>query len=299
MNWRWLLPRKLAWSRSQRARPQRSGERRGFAESRQGFEEAGGFPERPGWAREHRLSTPRPFAPPHATPLGRDSAPAAPRGLPFASTGPEGHRGRMRERLLQRGPDSLADYEMLEMLLFFAFKKGDTKPLAKALINQLGSLPEVLLADPKHLRRLELGLDSIAAIKLVEAAAARLAGAETMERPLLGSWDGLMRYLGAAAGPAEGARALFLDNRNRLLADEAVEPGFAPRAILRRTLALHATALILLTHRLPGPGRLLREADVAATEALRRAGAVFSVTVHDHLVLGGASPLSLRREGLV
>ncbi|MFC0407306.1 JAB domain-containing protein [Roseomonas elaeocarpi] len=202
----------------------------------------------------------------------------------------------MRTRLLGGGAEALPDYEVLEMLLFLGIPRRDTKPLAKSLINQLGGLPEVLSADPRHLRRLELGLDSIAAIKLVEAAADRLARAEQVERPVLRSWDGLMRYLDDAAAPPEGARVLFLDNRNRLLADEAAEPGFPPRAVLRRALALHATALILLTQR---PGGALREADVATTEALRRAGAVLSVTLHDHLVVGGAAPLSLRREELI
>jgi DNA repair protein RadC len=53
----------------------------------------------------------------------------------------------MREKLLTRGPDALADYELLEMLLFFATPKGDTKPLAKALINRFGSFARVLACD--------------------------------------------------------------------------------------------------------------------------------------------------------
>lgn len=62
------------------------------------------------------------------------------------ATGPQGHRAHMRARLLDRGADGLADYEMLEMLLFFAFKQGDTKPLAKSLIGRFGSFAGVLAA---------------------------------------------------------------------------------------------------------------------------------------------------------
>ena len=117
---------------------------------------------------------------------------------PFSSIGPHGHRGRMRDRLLTRGSDGLADYEMLEMLLFFAFKRGDTKPLAKALINRFGSFAAVLAAPQQQLLNSPgLGTHSVAAIKLVQAAALRLARAEVMEKPVLNNWDRLMDYLTA------------------------------------------------------------------------------------------------------
>ncbi len=103
-----------------------------------------GFAEAP--ARWNRPEPP----PREADDLGYDHrAPVPPPDqgdVPFPNTGPIGHRGRMRDRLLDRGPDSLADYEMLEMLLFFAFKTGDTKPLAKSLINRYGSFACVLSA---------------------------------------------------------------------------------------------------------------------------------------------------------
>lgn len=112
---------------------------------------------------------------------------------PFASTGPQGHRGRMREKLLERGPDALADYELLEMLLFFAFKKGDTKPLAKSLINRYGSFAAVLAAPQAELMATRgLGEHSVAALKLVQASALRLAKAEAMEQPVLNNWDRLL-----------------------------------------------------------------------------------------------------------
>ncbi|AWV22166.1 DNA repair protein radC [Roseomonas mucosa] len=234
----------------------------------------------------------------HGNRVGSGSGPV------FAGTGPQGHRSRMRERLLQGGPAALPDYEILEMLLFLGIPRRDTKPLAKGLINQFGSLAAVLGADPRWLRRTTaLGMDSIAALNLVSAAATRLARAEETERPVLKSWDRLMAYL--AAAPLEAApgaslphgRVLFLDNRNRLLADESQDGVQEPRATMRRALELHATALILLTWR---PGGQPREEDVARTEQMRKAGALLAITLHDHLIAGGkAEPLSLRREGLI
>jgi len=133
---------------------------------------------------------------------------------PFPSTGPHGHRSRMREKLLARGAGALADYELLEMLLFFAQPKGDTKPLAKAVINRFGSFAAVLTAPERELFATPgLGPHSVAAIKLVQASALRLARAEAMELPVLGNWDRLMDYLTAALSreKVEQFRVLFLD----------------------------------------------------------------------------------------
>ena len=117
---------------------------------------------------------------------------------PFPGTGPQGHRARMRTKLLERGPNSLADYELLEMLLFFAQPRGDTKPLSKAVINRFGSFARVLAAPQRELFETPgLGPHSVAAIKLVQASAVRLARAEVMDRPVVNNWDRLMEYLGA------------------------------------------------------------------------------------------------------
>ncbi|UFN49581.1 DNA repair protein RadC [Roseomonas sp. OT10] len=208
----------------------------------------------------------------------------------------------MRDRLLAGGPDALPDYEVLEMLLFLGIPRRDTKPLAKATINRFGSLAAVLGATPAELRQAPgLGPDSVAALKLVEAATARLTRAESVERPLLSSWDRLMDYLAFAPIGAAPLRVLFLDNRNRLLADEpwpAATEAPQPRDVITRALELHSTALILL-QRQPagwtGPGR----PEAALSTRLRRAAAVLSIVLHDHLILGGPEPVSLRRAGLL
>jgi DNA repair protein RadC len=227
--------------------------------------------------------------------------------LPFASTGPHGHRARMREKLLERGPGALADYELLEMLLFFAFKKGDTKPLAKALINRYGSFANVLTAPQQELLDTPgLGEHSVTALKLVQDAALRLARAEVMEKPVLNNWDRLMDYLNAALAreKIEQFRILFLDSKNRLIADEAQARGTVnhtpvyPREVVKRALELHATALILV-HNHPSGDPTPSRADVEMTQEIKAAGAVLSVVVHDHIIVGNGRHLSFRREGLL
>ena len=224
---------------------------------------------------------------------------------PFASTGPEGHRGRMRERLLINGASALVDYEVLEMLLFLGIPRRDTKPLAKATINRFGSLAAVLSAPASELRSapgFEAGC--VVAIRLVQEAALRLARAEAAERPLLNNWERLTSYLGdaLARGDTSCSRVLFLDNRNRLLVDEVrtepLDSPTFPRAVVKRALELHATALILVGCR-SGGELAFSDSEVAATARVKKAAAVLSMVLHDHLLMGDGEWASLRRQGLL
>ncbi len=227
--------------------------------------------------------------------------------LPFASTGPQGHRARMRERLLTRGATTLADYELLEMLLFFAFKKGDTKPLAKMLINRFGSFANVLSAPLLALSETPgLGPHSVSALKLVQEAAQRMVRAEVMDQPVLNNWDRLMEYLNAmlAREKIEQFRILFLDPRNRLIADEAQARGTVnhtpvyPREVVKRALELHATAIILV-HNHPSGDPTPSRADIDMTEEVKEAAAVLGVVLHDHVIIGNGKWLSFRKQGLL
>ncbi len=139
-----------------------------------------------------------------------------------------GHRQRLRQRLLAGGADNLPDYELLEVLLFAGNPRGDTKPLAKDLIERFGSLAEVLSADADDLLAVPgLGEAGAAALKSVREAALRLMRAELRERPLLGSWDRLIDYCTAniAYGQVEEFHLLFLDRKNMLIAHERQQRG--------------------------------------------------------------------------
>lgn len=227
--------------------------------------------------------------------------------VPFPSTGPHGHRGRMREKMLTRGPDALADYELLEMLLFFAIPKGDTKPLAKALINRFGSFAKVLAAPQQDLLNTRgLGPHSVTALKLVQASALRMARAEVMDAPILNKWDLLIDYLKLvmAREQIEQFRVLFLDTRNRLIADEAQARGTVnhtpvyPREVVKRALELHATALILV-HNHPSGDPTPSKADLEMTREVKQAGLILSIVLHDHIIIGNGRVFSFRREGLI
>ena len=226
---------------------------------------------------------------------------------PFASIGPRGHRGRMRARLLERGADGLADYELLEMLLFLAFKQGDTKPLAKALINRFGSFAKVLAAPTEALIATPgVGPHALSALRLVQAAALRMARGELIEQPVLTNWQALMDYLTAAMSRdrIEQFRVLFLDSRNRLIADEAQARGTVnhtpvyPREVVKRGLELHATAMILV-HNHPSGDPTPSAQDIEMTRQIATAARALSITLHDHVIIGNGTWLSFRQESLL
>src|SRR6185312_14087994 len=166
-----------------------------------------------------------------------------------------GHRERLRERFYEAGPEALSDYELLEMALFPALPRRDTKPLAKALLKTFGSFAEVIHAPVARLREVEgIGEASINQIKLLAAAASRVAKGEIKRKIALSSWNDVIEYCrsGMAFADKEQFRLLFLDKRNQLIADEIQQTGTIdhtpvyPREVIKRALELSATALILV-----------------------------------------------------
>ncbi len=247
--------------------------------------------------------------------LSRPSAPALPLPLPEAEGTAEaeappgylGHRQRMRTKLLKAGPDALLDHELLEMVLFLALPRRDTKPIAKALLARFGSFANAIAAPLVELRGLEgLGEAGAAALKLVQGAALRLAAAEVLDKPVLNNWDRLIAYLQAsmARERIEHFHVLYLDSKNRLIADEAQARGTVnhtpvyPREIVKRALELHATALVLV-HNHPSGDPAPSKADIEMTRAIKQAAQVLEIVLHDHLIVGNGRHLSLRREGLL
>ena len=234
-----------------------------------------------------------------------EQAPADP--APPSPMSAEGHRQRMRARLLTAGPDSVADHELLEMVLFLALPRRDTKPIARALLARFGSFANAVAAPLPELRSIEgLGEAGVAALKTVQAAALRLVRAEVLDRPVLNNWDRLLDYLRAAMARerVEQFRVLYLDNKNRLVADEAQSRGTVnhtpvyPREVVKRALELHATAVILVHNHPSGDPAPSRD-DIAMTAEIRQAADAIGIRLHDHVVVGNGRCLSFRAEGLL
>lgn len=218
-----------------------------------------------------------------------------------------GHRQRLRERFNLGGPDALPDYELLEMVLFRVFPRGDTKPIAKRLIAEFGSFAEVLQAPETRLREVDgIGDRAIDELKLIRAAALRLAKGRVKQRPALSSWNDLIDYLRAAQAfeVREQFRILFLDKKNNLIADEVQGHGTVDhtpvyvREVVKRALELSATAIILV-HNHPSGDPTPSRADIDMTKQIIDAARPLGVTVHDHVIVGRGGHASFRQLRLI
>ena len=218
-----------------------------------------------------------------------------------------GHRQRLRDRFRQGGADAMPDYELMELILFRAIPRRDTKPLAKTIIDHFGSFAEAISAEELRLAEIPgLGEAAIVEMKLVQACALRLAQCKTRKRPLLASWDKVVDYCRSAMAyhKIEEFRILFLDNRNRLMADEVQGRGTTNhtpvyvREVVKRALELSATSIILV-HNHPSGDPTPSRADIEVTKQIMEAAEKLDISVHDHLIVGRDGHLSLRAAGLV
>jgi DNA repair protein RadC len=219
----------------------------------------------------------------------------------------EGHRARLRARFMQGGAAAMPDYELLELVLFRAIPRQDVKPLARRLLDSFGDFNRVLTAPAARLAEVQgAGSAVIQELKIVEAAAQRLARARVMHRPVISSWEALLDYCRTAMahGETEQFRVLYLDRKNILIADEEQARGTVdhvpvyPREVVKRALELNASALILV-HNHPSGDPTPSEADISMTLQIQDAAEALSLKLHDHLIIGKSREVSLRSDGFL
>jgi DNA repair protein RadC len=218
-----------------------------------------------------------------------------------------GHRERLRERFREAGADALSDYELLELVLFRALLRRDVKPIAKDLIAKFGSFPEVISAPAARLAEVKgLGAATITELKVVHAAATRLARGQVRKRPILSSWSNVLDYCRTTMAFAEKEqfRVLFLDKRNQLIIDELQQTGTVdhtpvyPREVVKRALELSATALILV-HNHPSGDPTPSHADIQMTQTIIEVARPLGIAVHDHIIVGRDGHVSFKGLKLV
>ena len=221
--------------------------------------------------------------------------------------GVHGHRNRLRERFEKAGADALADYELLELLLFRLLPRRDTKPIAKALLKRFDSLSRVLGAPPHLLREVPgVGAAVAAELRVIAAVNRRMQQADLIGRNVLDSWSSVLAYCQTAMAeePREQFRILFLDKKNALVADEIQQSGTVdqtpvyPREVVRRALELSATAIILV-HNHPSGDPTPSRTDVDMTLKVIEACTPLSITVHDHIIIGRDGHASLKGLALI
>ena len=213
-----------------------------------------------------------------------------------------GHRERLKTRFRESGSETMADYELLELLLFQAVPRRDTKPLAKALLARFGSFSEVLAAPEAQLLEVAgVGAGVAHHLKLMKAAAQRFARDGIRDRPLLDSWKAVTDYCKAemAYEAVEQFRILFLNKKNQLIANEVQQTGTVdhtpvyPREVVKRALELSATAIILV-HNHPSGDPTPSNADIEMTKSVVDIAKPLGIVVHDHIIVGKSGHVSFR-----
>lgn len=215
-----------------------------------------------------------------------------------------GHRARLRARFLQGGPQALADYELVELLLTFAIPRRDVKPLAKQLLTTFGSLDGLLKADASTLAATEgIGEQAAALVHLVGTLALQ-ARKQNVPRKSLGSQVELLDYLYEAMGHLqhEEFRVLYLNKQLHLIDDIVLftgtidEAAVYPREIIKTALARGATALILV-HNHPSGDPQPSNADILLTHQVQMVAEPLRIQVIDHIIIGADRHYSLAGHG--
>ena len=219
-----------------------------------------------------------------------------------------GHRERVRERFNKVGGAAFTDAELLEAILHIVVPQKDTKDLAKLLLKRFGSFSAVFAAAPAHLREFKLLKDiSITQLKYIQAAAQRFANDKVdRDLPILSSWSSLIDYCRSAMAfeDVEQFRILFLDKKNRLIADEVQQKGTVDhtpvyvREVVKRALELSATAIVLV-HNHPSGDPTPSRADIEMTKQIVSSAKNLGIVVHDHIIVGKQGHASFRGLGLI
>lgn len=216
-----------------------------------------------------------------------------------------GHRERLRARFLNGGAGAMEEYDLLELVLFRAMPGRDVRPLVDALLHAFGDYNRVLSAPAARLLEVEgVTAEIVQELKIVEAAAHRLARARVMHRNVISSWDALLDYChtSMAHRETEQFRVLYLDRKNVLIADEEQASGTVdhvpvyPREVMKRALELNASALILV-HNHPSGDPTPSEPDIAMTAQIEAAAKTLGIDLYDHLIVGKSCELSFRASG--
>ena len=217
------------------------------------------------------------------------------------------HRDRLRSRFRKGGAAALQDYELLELYLFNSIPRRDVKPIAKELMRQFGNIGEICGAPIHRLIDVKgIGEKTALDLKLLHAMSAHMARESVLGRPVLSSWNALLDYCRTAMQfePVEQFRVLFLDRKNRLIADEVLGKGTIdrapvyPREIVKRGLALESTAIIL-AHNHPSGDPTPSQSDIDMTFTIVETCNAVGISVHDHLIIGREEVASFKMLGLM
>lgn len=220
-----------------------------------------------------------------------------------------GHRQRLKERFMRAHGQDMADYEFLEILLTLAIPRKDTKPLAKALIKEFGSLAAVLNADERVLMGFSgLKENSIFVFALVKEVALRMSwqNLKAAEQPIIADWDHMMDYcrMKLANKPREELMLIFLDAQLRVIGEEVQQRGTVDNVAIHpaevvKSAVFHSAKNVIMLHNHPSNRITPSKADILVTQQIITALNSVGIKLQDHLIIGKSEYYSFRNEGLI
>lgn len=218
-----------------------------------------------------------------------------------------GHRDRLKARFERTGVAGLQDYEVLELVLFYALPRRDVKPLAKELLKRFGSLKGALDADREALLATPgIGPHAASLFRVIRETGSLYLRQKAEEREQISSTKELIDYCLSSMGGLkdEHFAVIYLNARNRIIAVETIQEGIVnqavvyPRKVLEKALSRKASAIILV-HNHPSGHVRPSDADIRLTRVLQDAARVMDIALHDHLIVGENRFFSFREEGIL
>lgn len=217
-----------------------------------------------------------------------------------------GHRERLRKKFLSN-KDCIVDYELLELLLFYVFSRRDTKEIAKNLLNHFKSIRNIVFANFADLNKLEgVGKSAATLLCVVKEILLRMDKEEIEECSIIASSEHVINYYKNMFWDKkqEQLRVMFLNNKNKLLADELLQMGtinqtaIYPREIIARALELGASAIIMV-HNHPSGDPQPSHHDVVITKQLKEVAKKLDIMLLDHLIIGKSRSISMKEIGII
>lgn len=206
----------------------------------------------------------------------------------------EGHRDRMRTRYLQEGADGMASHEILEILLYGTIPRGDTNEIAHHLLDEFGSISNLIEADPHEIAKTAgVGIKSAVFLSLLHELVLRYEREKLEQKPALTSIPRSVDYCKAllAFRPRECFYAICLDSRRKIIHTSKISEGtvndaaVSPRLVVEKALRYKATG-ILLCHNHPSGNVKPSYEDIILTNQLKNMLEPLGVQVVDHIIIG-------------
>lgn len=212
-----------------------------------------------------------------------------------------GHRQRLRQRFLVN-PTALPDYELLEMILYWAYPRVDTKARAKAMMEQYGDLNTMITRAEKG--EFTEALNTVFCV--FKELMRRTLLTDVHDRELMNNAQAVITYCHAEMAhlDIEQFRLFFLDKKYHLICDDIQQKGTVdqvslyPREVMKRALDVGASCLIMV-HNHPTGDPSPSKADIELTHYLRDSLRPFRIQVLDHFIVGKKGYFSFREQGIL